>query len=95
MGMHPITLLEPLTWLRHSPADGFSDSPDALTYTGQKACVRFDKGSGRLTLDPPDADLLTVFKEMQALATAQHDAEKARLLARIRQRRQAKPVDCE
>jgi hypothetical protein len=89
--MHPIVLLEPLSLLHHSPAQGFVDSPDAFTYQGACASVRFDKVTGRMTLDPPDADLLAVFQELQALATRQHDQEKARLLARIRRRRLARP----
>ena len=84
--MHPIVLLSPLSDLRHAPDQGFADSHDALTYKGSSACVRFDKATARLTLDPPDADLLTVFKELQALAQAQHDQDKARILARLRQR---------
>lgn len=94
-GMHPIILLEPLTWLRHSPTDGFRDSPDALTYQGACASVRFDKVTGRVTLNPPGADVLQLLQELQALASAQHDQEKARLLERIRQRRLARPGDCE
>lgn len=84
--MHPIVLLEPLTWLRHDPVQGFSDSPDAFEYKGATACVRFDKATARLTLDPLSADVLQLLHELQQLAQAQHDAEKARLLARLRQR---------
>jgi hypothetical protein len=85
--MNPIVLLEPLSYLRHSPADGFTDSPDALTYIGLGASVRFDKSTGRVTLDPPSANVLDLLQELHALAQLQHDAEKARLLDRIRQRR--------
>lgn len=88
--MHPIILLEPLSLLRHAPDQGFSDSPQSLTYQGATACVRFDKATGRVTLDPPDADLLAVFQELQALATRQHDDDKARILARLRLRRLSK-----
>ena len=84
--MHPIILLEPLSLLRHSPSDGFSDSPGALEYQGAEGCVRFDKTTGRIGLDPPSADVLVLLQALQALATAQHDAEKNRLLARLRQR---------
>lgn len=84
--MNPIVLLEPLTWLRHDPDQGFSDSPQAFIYKGSSTVVRFDKATGTVTLDPPGADLLTVFKELQALAQAQHDQDKARILARLRQR---------
>lgn len=85
--MHPIILLEPLSLLRHSPTNGFSDSPEAFIYKGSSACVRFDKATGRVSLDPPGADVLQLLQELHALATRQHDAEKARLLDRIRQRR--------
>lgn len=84
--MNTIVLLEPLSHLRHSPADGFADTPEALTYQGAEGCVRFDKATGRVSLDPPDADLTRLLQALQALAMAQHDAEKARLLARLRQR---------
>lgn len=84
--MHPIVLLGPLSDLRHSPAQGFADSPDALVYNGPDASVRFDKSTGRVTLDPPGADLAQLLQELQALAQTQHDAEKARLLARLRRR---------
>lgn len=94
-GMHPIVLLGPLSDLRHSPDDGFTDNPEAFEYKGATACVRFDKGNGRVTLDPPDADLAKLLQELQALAQLQHDAEKARLLERIRQRRLARPGRCE
>ncbi|MNP84568.1 hypothetical protein D3C76_1839260 [compost metagenome] len=48
--------------------------------------MRFDKASGRVSLDPPSADVLVLLQELQALATAQHDAEKNRLLARLAER---------
>lgn len=86
--MHPIVLLGPLSDLRHAPDQGFSDSPDAFEYQGSCACVRFDKSTGRVTLDPPSANVQNLLQELQALAMAQHDAEKARLLARLRLRRQ-------
>lgn len=85
--MNPILLLEPMTYLRHSPADGFADSPEAFEYKGAEGCVRFDKASGRVTLDPPGADVLLLLQELQALAMAQHDDDKARILARLRLRR--------
>ena len=85
--MHPIVLLSPLSDLRHSPTDGFSDSPEAFTYKGSSAVVRFDKATATVTLDPPGADVLVLLQELQALATAQHDQDKARILARLRQRR--------
>ena len=84
--MNPILLLEPMTYLRHDPALGFCDSPAALEYQGAEGCVRFDKASGRVSLDPPGADGLALLQALQALATAQHDAEKARLMARLAQR---------
>ena len=84
--MNPIVLLEPMTLLRHAPDQGFSDLPDALMYQGATACVRFDKTTGRLSLDPPDADLLTVLQELQALASRQHDQERAAMLARLAKR---------
>ncbi|MNC52901.1 hypothetical protein D3C76_365930 [compost metagenome] len=94
--MHPIVLLGPLSDL-HAPVQGFSDRPDALTYQGACASVRFDKATAAVTLDPPSANVLELLQELQALAQLQHDAEKARLLARIRLRRLARPgrVDCE
>lgn len=84
--MNAIVLLEPMTYLRHDPAQGFCDSPDALVYTGQDAAVRFDKATGQISLDPPDADLARLLQALQALAMAQHDQEKARLLSRLAQR---------
>lgn len=84
--MDSMTLLEPLSQLRHAPEQGFSDLTDALIYRGSSALVRFDKSTGRITLDPPGADVLVVLQELQRLATAQHDDEKARLVARLRQR---------
>ncbi|WP_274643778.1 hypothetical protein [Pseudomonas serbica] len=84
--MHPIILLEPLTWLRHDPDQGFSDSPQAFIYKGSSAVVRFDKATGRVTIDPPGTDVLQLLQELHALAMAQHDAEKAKLLARLRRR---------
>ena len=86
VGMHPIALLEPLTWLRHDPAKGFCASPDALVYTGQDASVRFDKSTGRVSLDPPSADVLQLLQELQALASQQEREERAGLLAKLRQR---------
>ena len=56
--MNPIVLLDPLSLLRHSLAYGFRDLPDALTYQSAEGCVRFDKTSGCLTLDPPETDVL-------------------------------------
>lgn len=84
--MNPILLLEPMTYLRHDPAQGFTDSAEAFEYKGAEGCVRFDKSTGRVTLDPPGADVLALLQALQALATAQHDAEKAWLMARLRQR---------
>ena len=84
--MNPILLLEPMTYLRHDPAQGFTDSPQAFEYKGSSACVRFDKATGRVSLEPPGADVRGLLVELQALATAQHDAEKARLMARLAQR---------
>ena len=84
--MNVMTLLEPLSMLRHSPADGFCDSPEALVYNGQHAAVRFDKTTGSLSLDPPSADVLAVFQELQALASRQHDQERAAMLGRLRKR---------
>lgn len=84
--MNPIVLLEPLSYLRHDPHQGFSDLPDALQYQGATACVRFDKTTGRVSLDPPGADVLAVLQELQSLTQAQHDQEKARLLARLAER---------
>ena len=84
--MNPIVLLEPMTYLRHDPAQGFCDSPAALEYQGDEGRVHFDKTTGRIALDPPGADVLQLLQALHKLAQAQHDAEKARLLARIRQR---------
>lgn len=84
--MNPLVLLEPLSLLRHDPDQGFCDSPTALTYQVATACVRFDKGNGRVDLDPPNSNVLDLLQALQALATAQHDAEKARLLARLAER---------
>jgi hypothetical protein len=85
--MHPIVLLEPLSLLRHDPDQGFTDSPEAFIYKGSSACVRFDKTTARVTLDPPGADVLELLQELQALAQLQHDQDKARMLARLRLRR--------
>jgi hypothetical protein len=84
--MNPIVLLEPMTYLRHSPADGFSDSPEALIFKGSSAVVRFDKSTGRVTLDPPNSDVLALLQELQALASRQHDLERATMLAKLRKR---------
>ena len=84
--MNPILLLEPMTYLRHDPAQGFTDSPAALEYQGAEGYVRFDKATGRVSLEPPGADVRGLLVELQALATAQHDAAKARLLARLAER---------
>ena len=84
--MNPLVLLEPLSLLRHDPDQGFCDSPTALTYQVATACVRFDKGNGCVDLDPPNSNVLDLLQALQALATAQHDAEKARLLARLAER---------
>lgn len=84
--MNPIILLEPLSMLRNSPADGFRDLPDALTYQSAEGCVRFDKTSGNLTLDPPSADILVLLQELQALTIRQHDLERAAMLAKLRKR---------
>ena len=84
--MNAIVLLEPMTYLRHDPALGFCDSPEAFEYKGAEGCVRFDKATGRVSLDPPSADVLVLLQELQALAMAQHDQEKARLLARLAER---------
>lgn len=89
-GMHPIALLGPLSDLHHAPDQGFSDSPEALEYKGSSAVVRFDKATAAVTLDPLGADVLALLQELQALATAQHDDDKARLLARLRLRRLSK-----
>jgi hypothetical protein len=86
LGMHPIVLLGPLSDLRHSPTDGFSDSPEAFEYRGSHACVRFDKATGTVTLDPPEADPGQLLVEMQALATRQEAEERAALRARLAQR---------
>lgn len=75
-----------MTYMRHDPAQGFCDSPEAFEYKGAEGSVRFDKTSGCLTLDPPNSDVLALLQALQALATAQHDAEKAWLMARLRQR---------
>ncbi|MEC4025632.1 hypothetical protein VSO52_23050 [Pseudomonas fulva] len=80
-----MTLLEPLSYLR-SPAQGFCDTSAALEYRGAAGCVRFDKATGRLTLDPPDLNVLQLHQAMQAVATQQDAAERARLLARLAQR---------
>ena len=84
--MNPIILLEPLSYLRHAPTQGFSDLPDALQYQGAIACVRFHKATGRVSLDPPGADLLTVLKELQALASLQEREERAAMLTRLARR---------
>lgn len=84
--MNPIILLEPLSYLRHAPADGFIDTPEALTYQGAKACVRFDKGSGCITLDPPGADVLQLQRELSKLTMMQNDQEKALILEKLRKR---------
>ena len=84
--MHPIILLEPLSHLRHAPEQGFSDNQDAFIYRGSSACVRFDKATGSLTLDPPETDVLVLLVELQALASLQEREERAALLARLRKR---------
>lgn len=84
--MNAIVLLEPMTYLRHDPALGFRDSPEAFEYKGAEGCVRFDKATGRVSLDPPSADILVLLQELQALASRQHDQEKARLLSRLAER---------
>jgi hypothetical protein len=84
--MNPIVLLEHMTYLRHSPADGFSDSPEALIFKGSSAVVRFDKSTGRVTLDPPDADLARLLQALQALASQQEREERAAMLARLAKR---------
>ena len=81
--MNPIVLLEPLSLLRHSPADGFRDLPDALTYQSAEGCVHFDKTSGCLTLDPPETDVLGLLVELQALANLQEREERAAMLRRL------------
>lgn len=83
--MNPIVLLEPLS-LRHSLADGFRDLPDALTYQSAEGCVRFDKTSGCLTLDPPETDVLGLLVELQALANLQEREERAAMLRRLARR---------
>lgn len=79
-------LLEPMSLLRHSPADGFEDSPKAFIYKGSSASVRFDKVTGQLSLDPPSADLLDVLQELQALACRQEAQERAAMRARLAKR---------
>nr|QPB93788.1 hypothetical protein [uncultured bacterium] len=84
--MNPIVLLDPLSYLRHDPAKGFANSPDALIYQGATACVRFDKASGTVTLEPPGADVLALLQALQALAVAQEADERAAMLAKLAKR---------
>ncbi|MNE54225.1 hypothetical protein D3C76_1668690 [compost metagenome] len=72
--------------MRHSLADGFRDLPDALTYQSAEGCVRFDKTSGCLTLDPPETDVLGLLVELQALANLQEREERAAMLRRLARR---------
>lgn len=85
-GMHPLTLLEPLSLLQHAPADGFHDRPDALVYIGAQAAVRFDKATGQVTLTPVSADLLQLHRELQTLAQTQEARERTRILSKLAQR---------
>lgn len=81
-----MTLLEPMTYLRHDPAQGFCDSAEAFEYKGAEGCVRFNKASGRVSLDPPDADLARLLQALQALASQQEREERAAMLARLAKR---------
>lgn len=85
-GMHPITLLEPLSYLSESPTAGFADTPQALEYHSQAGSVRFDKATGTMRLDPPTADVLALLQELQALVTDQEASERAGLLAKLARR---------
>ena len=85
-GMHPLTLLEPLSLLQHAPAEGFHETPTALVFVGGHAAVSFDKATGQLTLTPPCADVLQLHRELQFLASLQEAQERIRLLARLAKR---------